>query len=553
MRRCFDVGDLRKSVVTEAGINKQILSIDRLQVPAGCLVAVLGRSGAGKTTLFNLLGGLDTPDAGSTLKIRIPGLADEIDFSSKLATYPRSAVSYVFQAGYLLPKASVRLNVALSRLAAGLPCRHADLAHYVGRIQLRDDPARGLAMGTRAYHLSGGEQQRVGIARALAREPSIIFADEPTSSLDPVLGDQMIDWLKEWIATAPADRPRTALWVTHNYQQAAAKADCYFILRKDPGAEGGVLHPSHADGRPVAFRDKRDPNVLRELVSGAADTAAWEMVVTVRPAADAASARDDGSATRTAEVPRRRKFSATVLASVRWALLELFEKRSTWPAPFNLMGGYRKWLSTFIYATMLVSLFSGFVVQTLLNEYFVKELNSPQLRHVVVSDNIYRRDTQLDETNLSNWNVQRPWTASCPTSPASRGAAGVAYDTPAFGRLTVSAQLTPDAEKTRNREYPVSILVAAPTEPLLRDIPVYDLAGRPTGRSPIDLFETADEPGIIVDRAYLTTLRKEFGLDPAATGEVEIWLSRGYDKVRLLGLVDRIPYDRAHTHNAMMS
>src|ERR1043166_7492979 len=98
MHRCFDVCDLRKTIITDTGASKQILSIGRLQVPAGRLVAVLGRSGAGKTTLFNLLGGLDTPADGSTLKIRIPGFPNDIDFSGKqnLKNYPRSAISYVF-------------------------------------------------------------------------------------------------------------------------------------------------------------------------------------------------------------------------------------------------------------------------------------------------------------------------------------------------------------------------------------------------------------------------------------------------------------------------
>src|SRR5206468_4092345 len=105
------------------------------------------------------------------------------------------------------------------------------------------------------------------------------------------------------------------------------------------------------------------------------------------------------------------------------------------------------------------------------------------------------------------WNVERPWNASCAASATPRDVRGLAYDTPAFGRLTVSAQLTANAEESHIREFPVSILVATPAEPLLRDIPIYDLAGRPTGRSLLDVFEVSDEPGIIVDRTYLAKLR----------------------------------------------
>jgi ABC-type lipoprotein export system ATPase subunit len=276
MQISFAARNLRKTVKDSRGRYKQILDIKRIQVPAGCIVAVLGPSGSGKTTLFNLSGGLDSPDPTTkSLEIWLPESPRPLDFSRWTRWgYPRSRVSYVFQACYLLPKATVRLNLAIPRLAAGLFANKDVLEEYTERICTADGGSLDIAADTRAYHLSGGEQQRVGIARALAREPAIVFADEPTSSLDPELGGRMIDWLKEWIADEPQQNSRTVLWVTHNYHQAAEKADYFFILRKTDDGKGGTLREEvHDDGWPVRMRD-RDPELLRRLVYEGSDEAA---------------------------------------------------------------------------------------------------------------------------------------------------------------------------------------------------------------------------------------------------------------------------------------
>jgi putative ABC transport system ATP-binding protein len=197
-----------------------------LSIGAGELVAIMGPSGSGKSTLLHLVGGLDRPDAGEVL-IEGESLADLKD--DALAHVRRRRIGFVLQFFNLFPLLSARENVAFPLLLDG---RDDALA-------LADAALERVGLAGRAEHrpgqLSGGEQQRVAVARALATEPAVVLADEPTGSLDSLAGEDVLRLLR-----AAADDGHAVLLITHD-APAAAYADRVVRLRDGavvPSTEG---------------------------------------------------------------------------------------------------------------------------------------------------------------------------------------------------------------------------------------------------------------------------------------------------------------------------
>jgi putative ABC transport system ATP-binding protein len=189
-----------------------------LQLERGDYVAVMGESGIGKSTLLNLIAGLDHPDAGSIAidGEELAGLADDA-----LTVLRRARIGFVFQAFYLLPYLDVASNVALPLALLAVDRGEAirrthDMLAAVG---LAD---RGQSM---PRELSGGELQRVAIARALVHRPSLVLADEPTGNLDPDTAAQVLQLLRTQIKANGA----VGILATHS-PAAAASADRVLVL-----------------------------------------------------------------------------------------------------------------------------------------------------------------------------------------------------------------------------------------------------------------------------------------------------------------------------------
>ncbi len=184
----IEVAGLAKSY-HRAGRGEAVRVLDGvdLAVGPGESVAIQGESGTGKTTLLNLVGALDRPDAG-TLRCRGRELPRE---PADRARWRRTEVGFIFQFHGLLPEFSAAENVALAGIVAGHPRRDA----LSRGCQLLDQ----MGLSHRAEHfpdeLSGGEQQRVAVARALFGHPAVVLADEPTGNLDPRTGDRVLDAL----------------------------------------------------------------------------------------------------------------------------------------------------------------------------------------------------------------------------------------------------------------------------------------------------------------------------------------------------------------------
>jgi putative ABC transport system ATP-binding protein len=191
-----------------------------LEIPPGDFLALMGPSGSGKTTLLNLMGGLDTPTAGA---IEVGG--DRIDRMSggKLSAWRARHIGFVFQLYNLLPVLTAAKNVELPLLLTKLSS-----ADRKRRVQTA---LTVVGLGDRAKHyprqLSGGQEQRVGIARAIVTDPTLLLCDEPTGDLDRKSGDEILDLLQ----ALNREHGKTIVMVTHD-PHAAARARRTLHLEK---------------------------------------------------------------------------------------------------------------------------------------------------------------------------------------------------------------------------------------------------------------------------------------------------------------------------------
>jgi putative ABC transport system ATP-binding protein len=180
VKKTYDQGKLRVEALR--GVT---LSVDR-----GAFVAIAGPSGSGKTTLLNIIGGLDAADSGTVIVDEHP--LDKMN-QSQLASLRLHKVGFVFQAYNLIPVLSAVENVEFVMLLQGVP--HAERRERAKAIL--DDVGLGAKYDRRPAELSGGEQQRVAVARAIVADPSIVLADEPTANLDSKTGKGLLELMRD--------------------------------------------------------------------------------------------------------------------------------------------------------------------------------------------------------------------------------------------------------------------------------------------------------------------------------------------------------------------
>ena len=212
LKKSYGAGECRTEVIK--GID--------IKISDGDFVAILGASGSGKSTLLNVLSGLERPDNGSILygDTDITTLTD-----TELTKFRKNTIGFIFQQYYLVPNLSVEKN---ARMGADL----ANNKEYGDIIN-----AAGPENMAKKYpnELSGGEQQRASIARALAKKPKVLFLDEPTGALDENTGRQVLDY----ISKLHDENSFTIVMVTHN-QNIAEMANT--IIKMNSGRISEVLH-----------------------------------------------------------------------------------------------------------------------------------------------------------------------------------------------------------------------------------------------------------------------------------------------------------------------
>ena len=200
----IDVKGLYKYYFLKNWVVKALQGIT-LSVGKGEYLSVMGPSGSGKTTLFNMLGGLDRPTKGTVL---VDGVNLYSLNSVELARFRCYEIGYIFQSFNLIPSLTALDNVMLPMIFAGLSLKD--------RVKKAKELLEQVGLGNRADHrpdeLSGGQQQRVAITRALANDPNIILADEPTANLDLETGLKIVNLLKD----VSLNRGVTVVCATHD-------------------------------------------------------------------------------------------------------------------------------------------------------------------------------------------------------------------------------------------------------------------------------------------------------------------------------------------------
>ncbi len=217
---------------TSGGAAVDVLADISLDVPPGQFLAVAGPSGSGKSTLLGLVAGLDQPTAG---RITVAGVEITRLGEDALARFRRDTIGYVFQSYHLIPTLTALENVAVPLELAGEPHALDRAGALLAEV--------GLAGRARHYpvQLSGGEQQRVAVARAVCRRPRLLLADEPTGNLDSATGKQIIELLVDLHRNLGS----TLVLVTHD-GALAAHADRVVTLRDGRIVSDETVNGHHA-------------------------------------------------------------------------------------------------------------------------------------------------------------------------------------------------------------------------------------------------------------------------------------------------------------------
>jgi len=254
----------RVSKVVQSGAEKlTILRELDLKIPDGQFVAIVGPSGSGKSTLLGLVAGLDAPTAG---EIRVDGEEITRMGEDALATLRGRKIGFVFQSFHLIPSMTALENILAPMEIAGFRDANARARRLLADVELTG----------RADHypsqLSGGEQQRVAVARAFANDPTILLADEPTGNLDSRTGRHVFDLMTEMNHR----RGTTLVLVTHE-NELASRADRRISLR---------------DGQVVADENLRDAGEARRREGASGERRAEDGAAGERAAVDGATAEE---------------------------------------------------------------------------------------------------------------------------------------------------------------------------------------------------------------------------------------------------------------------
>jgi ABC-type lipoprotein export system ATPase subunit len=582
MSLLFELRNVRKSFQIDdkaTGTTRlEVLKIDHLVIPAGRLIAIIGKTGVGKTTLLNLLGGLDRPEASDEAnppeiwlspspefhsylgeRINLAAVPDRQTLTS-LSRLPR-CVSHVFQSSYLLEASSVRLNLAIAREAAGQDDDPSTLKRALIQAQF-DSADVDKTLNQRVLTLSGGEKKRVGLARAFSRDPFIIFADEPTSDLDPETAKGVINALKEW--QRAGKEQRSVLWVTHDYELAQL-ADAILPIRQGRTLE--VIPIERLSTQP-AIRNE----AIKRLVYTDDLT---NTIISLPPAcsgsltAEEDSKRFTSSGSDSADAGAKPRIFWGHLGlwnGARLAAFEMFvppqeenKKQFRWLVA-RILNRYSQRASALVILTLgllsLLSLNTALQVRS----YFTQEINDPRLRHVVVEGDVLQNEFPISDKALDTLECQL--TSARP----SRSVEGVSEcqltsarpsrldERASFGRLTSASVIisrVADDDTAVGRPVDAQILRINEEEPITGALQVKNDAGETATLRQV--LAKMGYPSVIVSRRLLERLAERNEGKSETLQRLQL-KQNGHSVIfGVAGITDSLPTDRIYVFDGIIS
>jgi ABC-type lipoprotein export system ATPase subunit len=539
------------------------LTIDNFSIPAGKVVAIVGKSGAGKSTFLNLLGGLQKIDSGSAT-LHFPDGAGHILGTGE---YPFAHVGWVFQQDNLVPNATVAVNLALACQARGIHYTEGSLVHALESAGLKSS-----FLHRRAWELSGGERQRVAIARALIGNPLLILADEPTSSADPGLAIDLIQALAKISS-------KSLLWVTHQYELAVSYADVVVVLTYHDSLEGrlaGIIN-----GEQVPRAKPASPETLLEWVeSSYALGTSPETNENIKPS----SFLDPPPHTPL----RSSRLARLIAVSDLWARPNPsrdFDKLIPLTSITDNHHGFGKdiflnarsfvtsfahgslWLRQTLAMLVVAGLLGGWIS---LSQYFKNSVSDPKQCHISISGT--PRTTKTLTPNVVEHLAARPWiTSSRSDNPGTESEAqqrlfekmdGVPENTgcdvsnAAWPRMTDNLEIAlPDEEGNcpdKKNHSRVQALLLHRHEPVLQSIPLISQQGKSAGSAMRNQPGAGRELGIVITETFAGEALKRTVSELQQVDQLCLLVRDEQKRASLLGVAKNLPADHRGYYEALL-
>ena len=554
MKNALDSKGLIATKILAEGLARQFggnpgitLRFGRIDIPRGGVVALIGTSGVGKTTLLNILAGIDpTADKPANTDREARAQLFESPETTPIDLldwhrYPRHLVSSIFQRGFLLGNASVLENITVPMMLAGMKPSLDDAISSLTEAGFSKEEAE-VILSRRPPQISGGQQQRVSISRAVARQPALIFADEPTSNLDEASRDKVMYVLNNWLEKKP---DRTLVLVTHDLELVAQWATHVLLME--------VVDESE-NTREIGVRSivaERDVDFYREALWPKKDAPRANITHGWRPEPAV------NTTARVAVGPSQAQWGiAGILARA-----ELFKRAGDQrPTPFN----FTRWVEVFI--TMLSMVVATAMAVALLANYERLQSVTSDPSNCSLEVTPLRTDdgrSRIGERELASM-ATRPWAPTEPkdakTEHAGQGNNPCRKGPAAFARHDVTQVFISEVDESGDCSrtgLDVALLSTAVDDPILASSTVFGTPNPVMVQADRTLTQTFADP-LVVGKSYVflssEMLRRmqEAGMDAKPS---YVCLARGAgepERFAVGGWVDKLPAPRLRAFEVMI-